>query len=100
MKENRQSPRIVLHIPLEVRAVEASRKAATAVVNDRGALIIAPVLYPVGTKLTIKNLESHCSTLGRVVWGSDSDAQGDCKMGIEFENPVTNFWGRIAVAEE
>ncbi len=42
MKENRRSPRLVLRVPLEIRAIEAIREATTAVVNRHGALILAP----------------------------------------------------------
>ena len=95
MKENRQSPRIASRVPLEIRAIEAQREATTAVVNQHGALILAPVPYPVGTTLDIRNMETHRSTPGRVVWSADADAQGDCKVGIAFKRRVTNFWGRI-----
>ena len=95
MKENRQSPRIVLRVPLELRAIEALCEATTAVVNQHGGLIHAPVPYPVGTTLDLRNMETHRSTPGRVVWSGDPDAKGDCKVGIAFKRPVTNFWGRI-----
>ncbi len=99
MKENRQSPRVVLRVPLEIRAIEAQREATTAVVNQHGALILAPVPYPVGTRLDIENMETHRSTPGRVVWSANPDAKGDCKVGIAFKRRVTNFWRRITVAE-
>ncbi len=95
MKENRRSPRIVLRVPLEIRAIEATCEATTAVVNQHGTLILAPVPYPVGTTLDMRNMETHRSTFGRVVWSEDSDAQGDCKVGIAFKRRVTNFWERI-----
>ncbi len=95
MKENRRSPRIVLRVPLELRAIEALCEATTAVVNQHGALILAPVPYPVGTTLDLRNMETHRSTPGRVVWSGDPDAQGDCKIGIAFKRRVTNFWERI-----
>ncbi len=93
--ENRKSSRIVLRVPLEIRAFEASREATTAVVNQHGGLILATVPYEVGTTLDMRNMETHRSTFGRVVWSEDSDAQGDCKVGIAFERRVTNFWERI-----
>ena len=89
--ENRKSPRIVLRVPLEIRAIEAPREATTAVVNQRGALILAPEPYPVGTTLDIRNMETHRSTPARVVWSADPDAQGDCKVCIAFKRRVTNF---------
>ncbi len=79
MKENRQSPRIVLRVPLEIRTIEALSEATSTVVNQHGALILAPVPYPVGTTLNLRNMETHRSTPGRVVWSADPDAQGDCK---------------------
>ncbi len=99
MKENRRSPRIVLRVPLEIRAIEAICEATTAVVNQHGTLIFAPVPYPVGTTLDMRNMETLRSTSGRVVWSADPDAQGDCKVGIAFKRRVTNFWRRITVAE-
>ena len=95
MKENRRSPRIVLRVPLEIRAIEATREATTAVVNRHGTLILAPAPYPVGTTLDLRNMETLRSTPGRVVWSADPDAQGDCKVGIAFKRRVTNFWRRI-----
>ena len=59
MKENRRSPRIVLRVPLEIRAIEAVCEATTAVVNQHGALILAPVPYPVGTTLDLRNMETN-----------------------------------------
>ena len=95
MKENRRSPRIVLRVPLEIRAIEATCEATTAVVNQHGALILAPVPYPVGTTLNLRNMETQGSTPGRVIWSGNPDAHGDCKVGIAFTRPVTTFWGRI-----
>ena len=94
--ENRQSPRIVLRVPLEIRTVEALSEATSTVVNQHGALILAPVPYPVGARLDIENMETHRSTPGRVVWSVAPDGHGDCEVGIAFKRPVTNFWGRIA----
>ncbi len=93
--EHRQSPRIVLRVPLELRAIEARCEATTAVVNQHGGLILAPVPYPVGARLDIENMETHRSTPGRVVWSAAPDGHGDCEVGIAFKRPVTNFWGRI-----
>ena len=93
--ENRQSPRIVLRVPLEIRTIEALSEATSTVVNQHGSLILAPVPYPVGTTLDLRNMETHRSTPGRVVWSADPDAHGDCKVGIAFKRRVTNFWERI-----
>ncbi len=89
--ENRQSPRIVFRVPLEIRTIEALSEATSTVVNQHGALILAPVPYPVGTTLDMRNMETHRSTFGRVVWSADPDAQGDCKVGLAFKRRVTNF---------
>ena len=95
--EHRQSPRIVSRVPLEIRATKALCEATSAVVNQHGALILAPVPYPVGTRLDVENMETQGSTPGRVIWSGNPDAHGDCKVGIAFKRRVTNFWGRIAV---
>ena len=91
--ENRKSPRIALRVPLDIRAIEALSEATSAVVNQHGALILAPVPYPVGTRLDLRNMETHRSTPGRVVWSGDPDVKGDCEVGIAFTRRVTNFWG-------
>ena len=91
--ENRQSPRIVLRVPLEIRTVEALSEATSTVVNQHGALILAPVPYPVGARLDIENMETHRSTPVGVVWSGGPDAKGDCEVGIAFKRRVTNFWG-------
>ena len=93
MKESRKSPRIALRVPLEIRTTEALCEATSAVVNQHGALILAPVPYPVGTRLDIRNMETRRSTSGRVVWSSQPDVKGDCKVGIAFTKRATNFWG-------
>ncbi len=97
--ENRKSSRIVSRVPLEIRATGALCEATSAVVNQHGALILAPVFYPVGTTLNLRNMETHRSTPGRVVWSANPDAKGDCKVGIAFKRRVTNFWERITAAE-
>ncbi len=93
--EHRQSPRIVSRVPLEIRATKALCEATSAVVNQHGGLILATVPYEVGTTLDMRNMETHRSTPARVVWSGNPDAHGDCKVGIAFKRPVTNFWGRI-----
>ena len=93
MKEDRRSPRIVSRVPLEIRTIEARREATSAVVNRHGALILASVPYPVGTRLDVRNVATDRSAPGRVVWSADPDTQGDCKVGIEFKRRMTNFWG-------
>ncbi len=95
--ENRKSSRIVSRVPLELRATEALCEATSAVVNQHGAMILAPVPYSVGTTLDLRNMETHRSTPARVVWSGNPDAHGDCKVGIAFKRRVTNFWGRITV---
>ncbi len=66
MKENRRSPRIVLRVPLELRAIEATREATTAVVNQYGTLILAPVPYEVGTTLDLRNMLRNDAMVYRV----------------------------------
>jgi hypothetical protein len=100
MQEHRRSPRIVSCVPLEVRVVGPDREATTAVVNQHGALILAPEPWPEGTRLAVRNINTGRSTQGRVVWSGGPDADGDYKVGIEFENPATDFWGQVAFVEE
>ncbi len=50
--------------------------------------------YPVGTRLDIENMKTHCWTFGRVVWTGTPDADGTCKVGVEFISRVPNFCDR------
>jgi hypothetical protein len=91
-KEGRRSPRIVVRVPLEVQPLE-SLSATTAVINLHGALIVSPVPWVSGTILKIRNQKTKRSIEARVVWTGSDDGTGSYKLGIEFEEPESGFWG-------
>jgi hypothetical protein len=92
-KEGRRSPRIVAHIPLDVRPLQEASTAVTAVINLHGALILSHVPWPSGTALQIRNQKTNRSIRARVVWTGAKDGSGSYKLGVEFEGPESGFWG-------
>ena len=92
-REGRRSPRVVADIPLEVRPVQQSCSAVTAVINLQGALILSPVPWPSRTTLEIRNQKNKRSIRARVVWTGPEDGSGSYKLGVEFEAPESGFWG-------
>ena len=92
-REGRRSPRIVAGIPLDLRPVQQSCPAVTAVINLHGALILSPVPWPSGTALEIRNQKTNRSIRARVVWSGPEDGSGSYKLGVEFEAPESGFWG-------
>ena len=92
-KDDRRSPRIIARVPLGIRPIQYPSTASSAVVNLHGALILSPVLWPAGTVLEIINEKNKLSTRGRVVWSGDTDDSGSYKLGVEFETPISGFWG-------
>jgi hypothetical protein len=99
MKEERRSRRIIARVPLEVQPMKFPEEAETAVINLHGALIMTLTEWPVGTILKITNQRTHREIGGRVGWIGTQDSAGRFKVGIEFETPVTDFWGTSYDAE-
>jgi hypothetical protein len=93
MTEGRRSLRIVARIALDVQPVQESHTAVTAVINLHGALILSPVPWPAGTILEIRNQKNRRSIRARVVWTGPEDGSGSYKLGIEFEDAESGFWG-------
>jgi hypothetical protein len=91
-REGRRSPRILARIPLDVRPLQ-SLTAITAVINLDGALILSPVPWVSGTILKIRNHKTNRSIEARVVWTGPDDGTGSYKLGVEFDEPESGFWG-------
>jgi hypothetical protein len=89
--ENRRSPRIVRRVPIQIVADGATVDAVSSVINKHGALVVAAVVFGPGRHVLIVNLRTEQQIEARVVWGS-SEAEGGCKLGIEFLEEV-DFWG-------
>jgi hypothetical protein len=89
--ENRRSPRIVRRVPIQIVADGTTVDAVSSVINKHGALVVAAVVFGPGRQVQIVNLRTEQQIEARVVWGS-SEAEGGCKLGIEFLQDV-DFWG-------
>jgi hypothetical protein len=92
-KEGRRSPRIVARIPLDVEPVQESIPAVSAVINLHGALIVSSVPWPSGTPVNIRSQKTNRSIRARVVWTGPDDGTGSFKLGVEFEDAESGFWG-------
>jgi len=91
--EGRRSPRTVARIPVDLEPVPESCTGLTAVINLHGALIFSPVPWPSGTALEIRNQKNKRSIRARVVWTGPEDGSGSYKLGVEFEDAESGFWG-------
>jgi hypothetical protein len=91
-EEGRRSPRIIARIPLYVWPLQ-SLNAVTAVINLHGALIQSPVPWVSGAILTIQNQKNNHSIRARVVWTGPEERSGSYKLGVEFEDAESGFWG-------
>jgi hypothetical protein len=78
-------------VPIQIIADDQTVEAVSAVINRQGALIVAPVLFGSGRVLQLDNRRTDRQIEARVVWGS-SEAEGGCKLGIEFLEDL-DFWG-------
>lgn len=93
MTEGRRSLRVLARVPLDLRPVQERCTAVTAIINLHGALILSPVPWPSGTALEIRNQKNNRSIRARVVWSGSEDRSGSYKLGVEFENAESRFWG-------
>jgi hypothetical protein len=91
-KEIRRSPRIVACIHLDMQPLQPLA-ATTAVINLHGALILAAGPWASGTRFKIRNRKNNRSIRARVVWTGPLDEAGLQRLGVEFEEPESDFWG-------
>ena len=90
-REGRRSPRLVARIPLDVQPIQ--EPCTTAVINLHGALILSPVPWPSGTALNIRNQKNNRFIRARVIWTGPEERSGSYKLGVEFEDAESGFWG-------
>jgi uncharacterized iron-regulated membrane protein len=92
--ERRRSRRVAMQCPLTLKWRESVHRARTAVINDHGALVLAPFAAPRGTVLEVEN-PSGQTARARVVWGWFGDAREDSRfrLGLEFLETLPGFWG-------
>jgi PilZ domain len=76
-----------------VEPVQESTPAVAAVINLHGALILSKVPWPSGTALNIRNQKNNRSIRARVVWTGPDDGRGSFKLGVQFEDAESGFWG-------
>jgi len=86
--------RLLLKVPLCVwcDGVRPLR-AHTAVVNDHGALILAPCALRSDERIRILNQDNGRTALCRVVWCGGEDLPGLYKVGIEILDEGSDLWG-------
>lgn len=92
LTKGRRSPRIVACIHLEVQPLQPLA-ATTAVINLHGALILSSGPWASGTRLKIRNRKNNRFIRARVVWIGPADEAGLQRLGVEFEEPESGFWG-------
>jgi len=93
----RRSQRVILSLPVIVRAEDATRDAAfeeetsTLVVNVHGALILLKAAVEKGQKLRLINRATREEEVCRVVY-VDTASAGKVQVAIEFLKPSPDFW--------
>ena len=92
LTKGRRSPRIVACIHLDMQPLQPLA-ATTAVINLHGALILSAGPWASGTRLKIRNRKNNRSIRARVVWTGPTDEAGLQRLGVEFEEPESGFWG-------
>jgi len=96
VRNTRRSPRVLLRIPICLRSIvkeDQPEHGLTAVVNQHGALVLSPIQWEQGTVLLIRNELNGASSRCRVVWVGPADPSGAYKLGIEFIDEASTFWG-------
>lgn len=91
--DNRRSPRVSARVAIRLESGGLSVDGYTAVVNDHGALVLAPVHVEPGTNLTVTNQATGRSVPCKVVWSGDETAAHEVKLGLEMLDDCPGFWG-------
>jgi hypothetical protein len=89
--DNRRSPRIVRRVPIKLIVGDETVDAVSSVINQHGALIMAPVAISADLVVRVENLRTERLVDARVVW-SIGEADGGWKIGLEFLEEL-DFWG-------
>ena len=90
----RRSPRILRNVPIAVWFGGATpARAHTVVVNEHGALILAPRPFRAEALLRVVNQLSGREAVCRVAWSGGEDLPGLYKIGIEILGDTAGFWG-------
>jgi len=100
--KRRRSNRVILSIPVTVSGDGAkgsfSEEARTLVINVHGALVALQAKLANGQQVKLKSPTSPKEELCKVVFVGPT-VQGKTQFGIEFLEPVPDFW-RVAFPPE
>lgn len=94
----RQGSRVVMRVPVEVRAINADGTALdesthTGVVGSMGAMVLLSRELPIGREVQLTNRFSQQTASFRVAWVRHQ-ADGELwETGIESLRPLDGFWG-------
>lgn len=94
----RQGSRVVMRVPVEVRAIHADGTALeesthTGVVGSLGAMVLLSRQLPVGTNVQLTNRFSQQTASFRVAWVRQQGDGDVWETGIESLRPLDGFWG-------
>ena len=89
----RRSPRIALNVSIRLAAEGRSCAAETAIVNNHGALVVAPIGFPEDATVQVTQLTTGETVAARVVWCGGEDVPGQVKLGLELTEERPEFWG-------
>jgi hypothetical protein len=94
-EERRRSQRVMIRIPVTLELVIAGKtttvKAATASVNDHGAMLMCTRNFPVETKFDLINERTSKKQSCRVTRTAMENQQGFL-VPVEFAVPAPGFW--------
>ena len=98
MREKRRGERVLIRIPVEVQLRTPGGPAEpqtgeTVVVSRYGALLRTASQLKPESRVTLTQGFSHESDEFRVVWVSESPAEGFWEAGVEAVHPRDDFWG-------
>lgn len=89
--ERRRSTRLSIQVPLVVCCGQLQEHTATFSLNAHGVLVPLAASVTTGQRLVIQNPENWAERIGRVTRLGQCYA-GRTEVGIEFAEPVPDFW--------
>lgn len=97
-KNERQGPRVVMRVPVEVRGTAADgspleESTHTGVVGAQGAMIWTSRMLQLGTEVELTNRFSQQTAKFRVAWVKDRQDGRLWECGVESVHPLDDFWG-------
>jgi hypothetical protein len=98
MLERRRSSRVLIRIPVKIYSNDSNghpldTPAEAVAISRHGALLRAPLMPALGTRIEILNSISQETREFRVVRVSDQSEDGLVELGVEILYPGRSFWG-------